>query len=254
MEERELRALLEADEYHWWYRGRRQIIRAELDRLPLPPDARVLDAGCGSGRTLQDLRAYGEVSGIELSELAVSRARERELGEVHVGRVEELPWEDRVFDLVTCLDVLEHTPDDIIVLQELRRVTKPGGWLLLTVPAYPVLWSTHDVVNHHYRRYTRRALRRAATGAAWRVDRLTSFNSLLLPAAAAVRVSQRYRLRNHNDHVSELRVGPHWLNGVLEQPLRLEAAVLRRGYTLGAGLSLLAVLENLAGAPGRASG
>jgi hypothetical protein len=69
-----------------------------------------------------------------------------------------------------------------------------------------------------------------------------------------VRVSQRYRLRNHNDHVSELRVGPHWLNGVLEQPLRLEAAVLRRGYTLGAGLSLLAVLENLAGAPGRASG
>ena len=254
MEERELRALLDADDHHWWYRGRRQIIRAELDRLPLPPDAQVLDAGCGSGRTLQDLRAYGEVSGIELSELAVSHARQRELGDVRVGRVEQLPWEDRTFDLITCLDVLEHTPDDVIVLQELRRVTKPGGWLLLTVPAYPVLWSTHDVVNHHYRRYTRRALRRAATGAAWRVDRLTSFNSLLLPAAAAVRVSQRYRLRNHDDHVSELRVGPLWLNGALEQPLRLEAAVLRRGYTLGAGLSLLAVLENLAGAPGRASG
>jgi SAM-dependent methyltransferase len=146
MEERELRALLEADEYHWWYRGRRQIIRAELDRLPLPPDARVLDAGCGSGRTLQDLRAYGEVSGIELSELAVSRARERELGEVHVGRVEELPWEDRVFDLVTCLDVLEHTPDDIIVLQELRRVTKPGGWLLLTpCCGPPTTWSTTTI-------------------------------------------------------------------------------------------------------------
>ena len=254
MEERELGALLEADEYHWWYRGRRQIIRAELDRLPLPAGARVLDAGCGSGRTLQDLQAYGEVSGIELSELAAEHARGRELGKVHVGRVEELPWEDRAFDLVTCLDVLEHTPDDIAALRELRRVTKPGGWLLLTVPAYPALWSTHDVVNHHYRRYTRRALRRAAVGATWRVDRLTSFNSLLLPAAAAVRVSQRYRLRNHNDHVSELRVGPHWLNGALEQPLRIEAAVLRRGYTLGAGLSLLAVLENLAGDPGRTGG
>ncbi|MDQ6775783.1 MAG: class I SAM-dependent methyltransferase [Actinomycetota bacterium] len=253
MEERELRALLEADEHHWWYRGRRRIIRAELDRLPLRAGARVLDAGCGSGRTLEDLRAYGEVSGIELSELAAEHARKRDLGEVHVGRVESLPWEDDCFDLVTCLDVLEHTPDDLVALRELRRVTKRGGWLLVTVPAYPSLWSTHDVVNHHYRRYTRRTLRRAAIDAAWRVDRITSFNSLLLPAAAAVRVSQRYRLRNDNDHVSELRVGPHWLNGMLERPLRLEAALLGRGHTLRAGLSLLAVLENVAGAPGRTS-
>jgi SAM-dependent methyltransferase len=254
MEERELLALLEADDYHWWYRGRRLIIRAELDRLALPPGARVLDAGCGSGRTLEDLRAYGEVAGIELSELAAAHARERGLGEVLVGRVESLPWEEDRFDLVTCLDVLEHTADDRVALRELRRVTKPGGWLLLTVPAYPALWSTHDVVNHHYRRYTRRTLRRAAREAGWRVDRLTSFNSLLLPAAAAVRVSQRYRLRNDNDHVSELRVGPRWLNGVLERPLRLEAAMLRRGYTLHAGLSLLSVLENVAGAASRTGG
>lgn len=254
MEERELRALLAADEYHWWYRGRRLIIRAELDRLPLRAGARVLDAGCGSGRTLQDLRAYGEVSGIELSDLAAEHARGRELGEVRVGSVERLPWEDRSFDLVTCLDVLEHTPDDAVVLRELRRVTKPGGWLLVTVPAYPALWSTHDIVNHHYRRYTRRTLRRAATDAAWSVDRLTSFNSLLLPAAAAVRISQRYRRRHHNDHVSELHVGRRWLNGVLERPLRLEAALLRRGHTLHAGLSLLAVLENGAGEPDGGSG
>ncbi|MDQ6806175.1 MAG: class I SAM-dependent methyltransferase [Actinomycetota bacterium] len=254
MEDRELRALLDADEHHWWYRGRRLIIGAELDRLPLRAGARVLDAGCGSGRTLEDLRAYGEVSGIELSELAAEHARERDLGEVHVGRVESLPWEDDSFDLVTCLDVLEHTPDDGVALRELRRVTKRGGWLLVTVPAYPSLWSTHDVVNHHYRRYTRRTLRRAAIDAAWRVDRLTSFNSLLLPAAAAVRVSQRRRLGNANDHVSELHVGPRWLNGVLERPLRLEAALLRHGHTLRAGLSLLAVLENVAGAPGRTSG
>ncbi|MEA2197324.1 MAG: hypothetical protein QOJ25_1375 [Solirubrobacteraceae bacterium] len=250
MEERELKALLAADEHHWWYRGRRRIIRAELDRLPLPAPARVLDAGCGSGRTLQDLRVYGEVAGIELSELAAEHARGRHLGEVRVGRVESLPWADDAFDLVTCLDVLEHIPDDRLALRELRRVTRPGGWLLLTVPAYPALWSTHDVVNHHHRRYTRQVLRRAAMDAAWRVDRLTSFNSLLLPAAAAVRISQRYRLRNHNDHVSELRVGPHWLNGVLERPLRIEAAMLERGYTLRVGLSLLAVLENVAGRSG----
>jgi SAM-dependent methyltransferase len=193
---------------------------------------------------MQDLRGYGEVSGIELSPLAAEQARQRELGEVHVGRVEDLPWQDGSFHLVTCLDVLEHTPDDVIALEALRRVTKPGGWLLLTVPAYPALWSTHDEVNHHYRRYTRRMLGRAATDAGWRVARLTSFNSLLLPAAAAVRISQRYRPRDPDQHISELRVGPRWLNGALERPLRLEAAWLRRGHTLYAGLSLLAVLEN----------
>jgi len=252
MEERELRTLLAADEHHWWYRGRRLIIRAELDRLPLRPGARVLDAGCGSGRTLQDLRAFGEVSGIEISPLAAEHARQREIGEVRVGRVEELPWGDASFDLVTCLDVLEHTPDDCAALLELRRVTRQGGWLLLTVPAYPALWSTHDEVNHHFRRYTRRTLRQASTDAGWRVARLTSFNSLLLPAAATVRISQRYRFRDHNDHVSELRVGPRWLNGALERPLRIEAALLRRGRTLHAGLSLLAVLQNGAAEPERA--
>ena len=246
MDERELKALLAADEHHWWYRGRRRVIRAELDRLPLPSPARVLDAGCGSGRTLQELRAYGEVAGLELSELAATQARERQVGEVRVGRVESLPWADGSFDLVTCLDVLEHIPDDGTALRELRRVTTPGGWLLLTVPAYPSLWSTHDEVNHHQRRYTGRELRRAAGEASWRLHRLTSFNSLLLPAAAAVRISQRYRRRNGDEHQSELRVGPSWLNGALEGTLRMEAALLRRGYSLPVGLSLLAVLQNTA--------
>jgi len=254
MEERELKTLLAADEHHWWYRGRRLIIQAELDRLPLPAGAHVLDAGCGSGRTLQDLRAYGEVSGIELSPLAVEHARRRQLGDVRVGRVEELPWKEDTFDLVTCLDVLEHTPDDRAALAEVRRVTKPGGWLLLTVPAYPVLWSTHDEVNHHYRRYSRRTLRQAATDAEWRMVRLTSFNSLLLPAAAAVRISQRYRTHDNSHHVSELRVGPRWLNGALERPLRIEAALLRRGRTLHAGLSLLAVLQNATAPPAHLGG
>ena len=249
MEERELKALLAADEHHWWYRGRRLVIRAELDRLPLPSEARVLDAGCGSGRTLQELRDYGEVAGIELSELAAAHARGRELGEVRVGRVESLPWADGSFDLVTCLDVLEHIADDGAALREIRRVTKPGGWLLLTVPAYPSLWSTHDEVNHHHRRYRSGDLRRAASDASWHLHRLTSFNSLLLPAAAAVRVGQRHRHRNGDEHVSELRVGPAWMNGLLERTLRMEAALLRRGYTLPAGLSLLAVLQNSAVSP-----
>src|SRR5450755_4505294 len=108
MDEKLMQQTLAVDEHHWWYRGRRRIIRAELQRLPLPAGAQVLDAGCGSGRTLADLVAYGTVSGIELNEDAAEGARTRGHGEVLVGRLEELPWADASFDLITCLDVIEH--------------------------------------------------------------------------------------------------------------------------------------------------
>lgn len=238
-----MQAMLAVDEDHWWYRGRRRIIRAELDRLPLDGGVRVLDAGCGSGRTLEELQRYGEVEGIELDPGAAEVARSRGCGEVRVGRLERLPWDDALFDLITCLDVIEHTPDDRVALRELRRVCKPRGFLLVTVPAYQALWSLHDVVNHHYRRYAPRALRRAAHAAGWRVRRMTFFNALLLGPAAAVRIAERRR-NPAGDYTPELMLGPRWLNGVLEQPLRIEARWLSRGGILPVGLSLLAVLEN----------
>ncbi len=234
-----MKATLAVDEHHWWYRGRRRVIRAELDRLPLPADARILDAGCGSGRTLVELARYGgEVSGIELNDDAAELARRRGLGEVRVGRLEELPWDDAAFDLITCLDVIEHVPDDVAALVELRRVARPGGWLLVTVPAYQALWSRHDEANHHFRRYSRSMLRGAARSAGWEIERVSSFNSLLLAPAAAVRLAQR-RMGARNGHSNDLDLGPAWLNDVLERPLALEASWLARGRTLPLGLSLL---------------
>ncbi|HET9124228.1 MAG TPA: class I SAM-dependent methyltransferase [Solirubrobacteraceae bacterium] len=245
-----MQAMLGADERHWWYRGRRRVIRAELDRLPLPARARILDAGCGSGRTMQELADYGEVSGIELSEPAAEVARARGIGEVVVGRLEELPWAEESFDLITCLDVIEHTPDDRVTLAELRRVCRPNGYLLLTVPAHPLLWSEHDVANHHYRRYTRASLRNAARGAGWTLQRMSAFNSLLLAPAAAVRLARRRHLNRSGGAAApefrdELALGPEWLNGVLEWPLALEARWLSRGGTLPIGLSLMAILRRV---------
>jgi SAM-dependent methyltransferase len=243
MDQRLMKAMLDVDEHHWWYRGRRLIVHTELERLELPAGARTLDAGCGSGRMLQELAAYGEVSGIELDPDAAAFAASRGWGEVEVGRLEELPWEPDTFDLITCLDVIEHTADDRRTLGELRRVCKPGGWLLVTVPAYQALWSLHDVANHHYRRYSRRTLRAAAVEAGWNVRRFTSFNSILLAPAAAVRLAQRGRHAD-SDYTPELSLGPGWLNAVLERPLRAEARWLARGGTLPVGLSLMALLEN----------
>ncbi len=237
-----MQTMLEVDEHHWWYRGRRRVIRAELDRLPLPRAAQILDAGCGSGRTLEELVPYGAVQGIELDPEAAAVARARGQGEVREGRLEHLPWPDETFDLITCLDVIEHTPDDRATLRELRRVCKSGGYLLVTVPAYQVLWSQHDEANHHFRRYNRRMLRAAAAQAGWTVQRMTAFNSLLFPPAAAVRMLQRWR--PPSDFKPDLNLGPAWLNSVLERPMAFEASLLARGRTLPAGLSLLAVLAN----------
>lgn len=238
-----MQSMLDVDEHHWWYRGRRRIIRAELQRLPLPMPARVLDAGCGSGRTLEELRDLGldPVSGIELSPDAAAVAGSRGEFDVRIGRLEELPWGAATFDLITCLDVIEHTPDDRATFEELRRVSKPDGWLLVTVPAYQALWSQHDEANHHFRRYNRRMLRDAARESGWTVDRMTSFNSLLFPPAAAVRLIQRRR--PSSDYKPDLSLGPAWLNSALEQPLALEAALIARGRTLPAGLSLMAVFS-----------
>ncbi len=164
-----MKSMLEVDEHHWWYRGRREILRVELDRLPRSGELEVLDAGCGSGRTLPELTRYGHVRGVELDPGAAELARGRGF-EVQEGRLEELPWSDDEFGLITCLDVIEHTADDVVTLTELRRVAGPGGHLLVTVPAYQSLWSLHDVANHHYRRYNRTSLRTAAVaaGGRWR--------------------------------------------------------------------------------------
>jgi SAM-dependent methyltransferase len=155
-----------------------------------------------------------------------------------------MPFADASFDLVTCLDVIEHTPDDRCTLRELRRVTRPGGTLVVTVPAYQALWSAHDVVNGHYRRYRVPELRAAAQEAGWCHVRDSYFNALLLAPAAVVRLTRR---RSGPDSgCSELGLTPSWLNGLLEWPLRAEAAMLRGGARLPFGLSLMAVFANLA--------
>ncbi|MGH2870534.1 MAG: class I SAM-dependent methyltransferase, partial [Solirubrobacteraceae bacterium] len=173
---------------------------------------------------------------------AAELARGRGLGEVVVGRLEELPFRADRFDLITCLDVIEHTPEDRPALAELLRVCRPGGFMLVTVPAYPSLWSWHDEANHHFRRYTRSSLRAAVEGAGWALCRLSSFNSLLLAPAAVVRLAQRRR-GTTDGHSNDLEVGPAWLNTALEQALRAEASWLSRGRTLPAGLSLIAVVR-----------
>jgi SAM-dependent methyltransferase len=230
------------EDRHWWYRGRRRVLERTIDRLGLPPRARILDAGCGSGRNMVELARHGEVTGVELSRTSAEIARGRHLGEVVEGSVLEMPFAPDSFDLAVCLDVIEHLEDDRAALRELRRVLRPGGALLVTVPAYQWLWSGHDEINHHHRRYNRATLQRAAREAGWECSRATHFNSLLLPVAITLRALDRLHTRATESSL-DLWVPPAPLNWMLQQPLNLEAAVIARGGQIPAGLSLLAVLR-----------
>jgi SAM-dependent methyltransferase len=232
-----------AEERHWWYRGRRTVLDGVIAGLELPKPARVLDAGCGSGRNMIELSSLGPVTGIELSETSVALARGREAGEIVSGSVLEMPFPDDSFDLAVSLDVIEHLEDDLTALRELRRTVAPGGALLVTVPAYQWLWSGHDEINHHHRRYTRRSLQRVAERAGWTQVRTTYFNSLLLPVAILLRVLDRVNRAKTTESSLDLWIPPEPVNWLLERPLALEAALIARGGRIPAGLSLLAVFR-----------
>ncbi len=232
-----------AEDRHWWYRGRRTVLERVMDGLGLPSQARILDAGCGSGRNMVELARRGAVTGVELSAPSVEKARERGVGEVVAGSVLEMPFfSDSSFDLAVSLDVIEHLEDDLTALRELRRVIAPGGALLLTVPAYQWLWSGHDEINHHHRRYTRRSLQCVAEEAGWTQARTTYFNSLLLPVAIVLRVLDRFN-RKTTESSLDLWVPPEPVNRVLELPLKAEAAMIGAGGRIPAGLSLLSVFR-----------
>jgi SAM-dependent methyltransferase len=233
----------QVEDRHWWYRGRRTVLAGVIDGLELPTPARILDAGCGSGRNMVELARFGAVTAIELSDTSVALARERDVGEVISGSVLEMPFAEDSFDLAVSLDVIEHLEDDLAALRELRRTVAPGGALLITVPAYQWLWSGHDEINHHHRRYTRRTLQRVAEQAGWRQLRTTYFNSLLLPAAILLRVLDRVNRAKTTESSLDLWVPPAPVNWLLERPLALEAALIARGGRIPAGLSLLAVFR-----------
>jgi SAM-dependent methyltransferase len=238
------RAYFELEGRHWWFEGRRRLFLRLLEER-IPPASRpvrVLDFGCGTGAFLDDLDRFGTVSAVDADPEAVSFCHARGRAEVRLAPPgAPLPFADDAFDLVTSLDVIEHIDDDVAALAELRRVLRPGGLLLVAVPAFAFLWGKQDEVSHHRRRYTARTLRRALARAGFGVERTSYFNTVLFAPIAAVRLGRRL-LRAPGGRQSDFELGPARLNGVLGAIFGAEASLVSR-WDLPFGVSLLALAK-----------
>ena len=230
--------MAELDQRHWWYRARRRVLSALIRRLVDPPQgAAILEIGCGTGHNLAMLGEFGAVDALELDEEARAVAEERLGREVMKSPLPELSEvASRHYDLIGAFDVIEHIDDDRAAIHSIAARLKPGGRLVVTVPAHQWMWSAHDIVNHHKRRYSKSALRALIESSPLRLDAIGYFNSLLFPVAVAERMSSK--LRGKDD--ADLKLPPAPLNAALESAFAAERHLIGR-VPLPPGLSLFAV-------------
>ena len=175
------------EDKHWWFVGRRQIIDSFIRKLNLPKNAEILEAGCGTGGNLIMLSAHGRVDAMEIDKIACELANQRQVTKVQNGSLpDNIPFKGK-YDLIVILDVLEHLDEDLAALQTLYAKLKPGGWLLVTVPAYQFLWSQHDQINHHKRRYILNNLQQLVRKADYDIHYKSYFNTLLFPLIVFLR-------------------------------------------------------------------
>ncbi len=240
MEVHEYARMYEAEDRSWWFRGRRRVVEQVVASLALPAEARIVDVGCGTGGNLPMLARHGGVVGIEPSPEARRFARSRGAAAIAEGDAYATGLEECMADLVTLLDVLEHLRDEARALAEVRRVLRPGAPLLVTVPAFMTLWSAHDEVLHHERRYVKRGLRRVLEDAGFTIDWLTYYNAGLFPAVAAVRVARRALPGRGAARADGAELPPLPLNLALEELFAAERHVVGR-LPLPFGVSLIGV-------------
>jgi SAM-dependent methyltransferase len=232
------------EDAYWWYVGMRQIterlLRRDVFRSNGAGSRRILDAGSGTGGSLQLLRRYGEVTAFDFAPQAAAMYRTREAGRIAVASIDSIPFADGSFDLVTAFDVVCQlpAPADQQALRELGRVVKPGGTVLVRVPAFQFLYGPHDVVLHTSHRYSAPEMAAKLEEAGLRLVGTTYANTLLFPVALARRLLARFGRATPTD--SDVRPVPAPLNSLLTRVLSLEAPLISR-VRLPFGLSLVAI-------------
>ena len=233
------------EENHWWFSSRRLIIQKILERFVGTQSSSVLEVGCGSGGSLNMLSAYGEVSAMELDERAREAANSRGVCDVKKGRLpDDIPFENN-FDLICILDVLEHIEGDLAVIKALEKKLTPSGKLLITVPAYQFLWSEHDVIHHHKRRYSRSQLEALCLKSGLHVRYFSYFNTFLFPIILAIRLMSKVLKKSSGRGINK---PSGFINKTLAKIFSSERFLLPQ-VTFPFGVSIILVAEKAEAPP-----
>jgi len=230
------------EDTHWFLRKRRALIEKLVKNKKR--DSRILEIGCSTGALVRDLGQEGflDVNGVDIDLSAIEAAKKRGLSHVQqVNSEKPLPFIHQTFDLVISSDVLEHISDEQRALHEWHRVLKHGGELLILVPAFMFLWSDHDVVNGHFRRYTKHSLEKVLKESGFKVKRTTYWNSILFVPIALVRLLQRHILKRAKVVVEEdqLHDDPYVIKKILESILGIENFLIGFGVNMPIGVSII---------------
>jgi SAM-dependent methyltransferase len=223
-------------EHHWWWRAREAAI-VDVLRSHRPPQGwkRILDVGCGDGLFFKALSQFGEVEGVEAAADFVDSKLIRS-GRVHICAFDRGFQPGKRYSLVAMLDVLEHLPDPAGALQHALNLLEPGGTLLVTVPAFRLLWTTHDVLNAHFTRYTKRSFANLACEAGVRIESSRYLFQWLFPAKLVTRMGEHFlRLRPQPPQIP-----PRWINETLYKLSRFEEqSISRLSLPFGSSLMVL---------------
>lgn len=243
MENKLFDEMYKVETQHWWFVARRKIIASVIEGLGLEANSKIMDAGCGNGDNLEFLSKYGELTAIEREEKALQKAQSRKIGQVVKGELpDNFPSDiNKENDLIVLLDVLEHIDDDAKSLSMLKNWAKDNAKLLITVPAYQFLWTRHDELHHHKRRYTVGQLKKIIENNGWKVNYISYFNSFLFPLALLDRFKEKIFPSSKGNGLS---MPNSVINRLFEKIFSLEACVLGK-YSFPFGLSIIVVAEKI---------
>lgn len=226
---------------HWWFVGRRKLFGRIINGFDLLSTANVLDIGTSTGTNLRMLRDLGylNVRGLDLSEDAIQWCADKGLGQVDKGDICNIPSREGEYDLVLATDIIEHVDDDVLAMQEIARVLKPGARSIITVPAFQSLWGLQDTVSHHKRRYRKNDFMAKLKSSGLEVEEFFYFNYLLFFPIWMAR--QLIRVFNINLH-SENEINSSAMNYLLTKLFSLDIITARK-LSPPFGVSLLAIVK-----------
>lgn len=229
---------------YWWHLGRLKIINTYLGKYAgKKKNVKILNIGCGTGGTLSTLEQYGKVENVDVSDDAIAFMKKSGYKVKKVKGI-ELPYKDNTFDLVAAFDVLEHIEHDVDALKEWLRVLKPGGFVVMTIPAHQWLWSQHDVSLHHFRRYTTKDVKNKAKNAGLHPKRVSYAIAFSVPLIIGFRVMNKVLGRKVDAETSYVPV-PNFVNKFFTSLLGIEASA-HKTIKFPIGTSVIAALEKKA--------